>query len=96
VLSSRMEFAACTKSHGLHIRHSTVRCNTDQICWSAYVRFRNTSPLISSLPARTVCTAAINLVGTVSCAFAQALFQGTTCGCVMTRGRCIVASLLWF
>jgi hypothetical protein len=39
---SAMQFAACTLSHGLHIRHSTARCNTVQICWSAYVRFRNT------------------------------------------------------
>jgi hypothetical protein len=43
VLSSRMEWAACTKSHGLHVRHSTARCNTVQICLSAYVRFRNRS-----------------------------------------------------
>jgi hypothetical protein len=44
---SAMQFAACTQSHVLRIRHSTARCNTVQICWSAYVRFCNTASLHS-------------------------------------------------
>jgi hypothetical protein len=39
---SAMQFAACTQSHGSLVRHSTTRCNTVQICWSACVRVRNT------------------------------------------------------
>jgi hypothetical protein len=37
------------QSQGLHIRHSTARCNTIQICWSAYVRFRDSFKQLTRL-----------------------------------------------